>query len=92
MLIKSSVLNFIKRNFLMNNTKQDKRKSKKAFSWNTGSLKVQQMTKAQTNQKLTLVMKISKHLGRINNYLRESTHKTLLVLVHRRKAGIVHCI
>lgn len=71
MLIKSSVLNFIKRNFLMNSTKQDKRKFKKASNLNMGSLKVQLMTKARINQKLTLAMKISKHLGKINNYLRE---------------------
>lgn len=51
-LTKSSVLNYIKRNFLMNNTKQDKRKSKKAFNLNTVLLKVQQMIKGQINQKL----------------------------------------
>lgn len=91
-LIKSSDLNFIRRNFLMNNTKPDRKKFKKVFNLNTGSLKVQQTIKEQINLKLTLVMRISKHLVRTNNYLRESMHKTLLVLVLRRKAVTAHCI
>ncbi|MFN9904387.1 MAG: hypothetical protein ACK55Z_37560, partial [bacterium] len=42
---------FIRKDFSMNNIKQDKRKFRKAFSWNMDSSKVQQTIKGPTIQK-----------------------------------------
>ena len=70
-LLKFSDHKFIKKGFSMNNTKQDKKKYRKAFSLNMASLKAQQTTKEPISQKLKLDTRTSKLLDIINSYLKE---------------------
>ena len=76
-LLKFSDHKFIKKGFSMNNTKQDKKKYRKAFSLNMASLKAQQTTKEPISQKLKLDTKTSKLLDIINSYLKEWMLKIL---------------